>query len=132
MNGMKEVMLQVYLLYFDTESTKYKADILILNGDNKKLDDEINRVLQSTGYEFYDYSDEITILVDDQGMFKYGNPVFEVISDYGDTTQLAGRLIFARNIENDFSMDIGSLTSNDIFHLRQNLKIKLLGLTRGV
>ncbi|MEK4701961.1 hypothetical protein MKX47_20905 [Solibacillus sp. FSL R7-0668] len=89
-------------------------------------------ILQSTGYDFYDYSDEITILVDDQGMFKQGNPVFEVISYYGDVAQLAGRLLFVRNVENEFSTDIGSITYEDIFKLRNEMKIQFVGFTKGV
>ena len=124
-------MLQVYLLYFDTEIMKIQAEVLQLNGTQGNFDNEINRALQSTGYDFYDYSDEITILVDDQGFFKPNNPVFEIVSEFGDRTQLAGRLLFVRNIENEFSVDIGSIKYEDIFKLRTNLQIKLIGMTRG-
>ena len=124
-------MLQVYLLYFDTEIMKIQAEVLQLNGTQGNFDNEINTVLQSTGYDFYDYSDEITILVDDQGFFKPNNPVFEIVSEFGDRTQLAGRLLFVRNIENEFSVDIGSIKYEDIFNLRTNLQIQLIGVTKG-
>ena len=124
-------MLQVYLLYFDTEIMKIQAEVLKLNATQDNLDNEITTVLQSTGYDFYDYSDEITILVDDQGFFKPNNPVFEIVSEFGDRTQLAGRLLFVRNIENEFSVDIGSIKYEDIFNLRTNLQIQLIGVTKG-
>ena len=124
-------MLQVYLLYFNTEIMKIQAEVLQLNATKDNFDNEINTVLQSTGYDFYDYSDEITILVDDQGFFKPNNPVFEIVSEFGDRTQLAGRLLFVRNIENEFSVDIGSIKYEDIFNLRTNLQIQLIGVTKG-
>ena len=110
---------------------KIQAEVLQLNGIQGDFDNEINRALQSTGYDFYDYSDEITILVDDQGFFKPNNPVFEIVSEFGDSTQLAGRLLFVRNIENEFSVDIGSINYEDIFNLRTNLQIQLIGVTKG-
>ena len=124
-------MLQVYLLYFNTEIMKIQAEVLQLNATKDNFDNEINTVLQSTGYDFYDYSDEITILVDDQGFFKPNNPVFEIVSEFGERTQLAGRLLFVRNIENEFSVDIGSIKYEDIFNLRTNLQIQLIGVTKG-
>ena len=124
-------MLQVYLLYFDTEIMKIQAEVLQLNTTGDNLENEITTVLHSTGYDFYDYSDEISILVDDQGFFKPNNPVFEIVSEFGDRTQLAGRLLFVRNIENEFSVDIGSIKYEDIFNLRTNLQIQLIGVTKG-
>ena len=125
-------MLQVYLLYFDTEIMKIQAEVLQLhNKTSDTLDKELKKILQAEGYDFYDYSDEISILVDDQGFFKPNNPVFEIVSEFGDRTQLAGRLLFVRNIENEFSVDIGSIKYEDIFNLRTNLQIQLIGVTKG-
>lgn len=122
--------MQAYLLYFDVEKTKITAKRLSLA--NEKLDLELHQALQSDGYDFFDYSDEIVILVDDRGFEKPNNPVFEIVSTYGDTSHLAGRLLFVRNVENEFSTDIGSLEENDVEYLRENLNIKLIGLTKGM
>ena len=124
--------MQGYLLYFDTEIMKIQAEVLQLSATHNNLDHEITRLLQSSGYEFYDYSDEIAIIVDDRGFDKMNNPVFEIVSAFGDKVQLAGRLLFVRNIENEFSTDIGSIKYEDIFNLRLNLDIKLIGMTKGV
>lgn len=86
------------------------------------LDQELQQVLQAEGYDFYDYSDEIAILVDDRGFEKSFNPVFEIISPFGNRIRLAGSLVFVRNIENEYSADIGSIKKEDIFNLRVNLK----------
>lgn len=125
-------MLQVYLLYFDTEIMKIQAEVLQLHNETSDtLDMELKKTLQADGYDFYDYSDEISILVDDQGFFKPNNPVFEIASEFGDCTQLAGRLLFVRNIENEFSVDIESIKYEDIFNLRTQLQIQLIGVTKG-
>lgn len=125
-------MLQAYLLYFDMDTLKIQAEVLkIENSLPEDLDSQINQVLNSTGYEYYDYNDEIAILVDDQGLFKSGNPVFEIVSEYGDYSKLAGRLLFVRNVENENSVDIGSIKYEDIFKLRTKLKIQLVGMTKG-
>lgn len=125
-------MLQVYLLYFDTEKTKVQADVLSLQNETFEiLDIALQQALQSESYDIYDYSDEIAILVDDRGFEKMQNPVFELVSAFGDKVQLAGRLLFVRNIENEFSTDIGSIKHEDIFNLRLNLDIKLIGMTKG-
>lgn len=122
-------MIQAYLLYFDTSIMKLQAEVIqISNESSEILDIELNKYLNSDGYEFVDYSDDITILVDENGFFKPENPVFEVETAFGDTLKLAGRLIFVRNIYNEFSTDIGSIKKEDIFNFRINLKIKLIGM----
>lgn len=125
--------MKIYAVYLDTDTTKMNAEVIELaatSGD--ALDQEIHRILNATGYDFFDYSDDITILVDDQGFFKEGLPVFEIESTYGDVSKLAGKLLFVRNVENEFSVDIGSITYEDIFKLRNEMKIQFVGFTRGV
>ncbi|GED63297.1 hypothetical protein [Lysinibacillus fusiformis] len=123
-------MLQIYLLYFNIEFMKIQAEVLQLRNETAEvLDQELQKVLQAEGYDFYDYSDEITILVDDRGFKKTLNPVFELVSTFGDRSHLAGRLVFVRNVENEYSTDIGSIKYEDIFNLRINLDINLVGMT---
>lgn len=125
-------MLQVYLLYFDLNILKIQAEVIQINNDTPEtLDYELHQLLRANGYDFYEYNDEIVILVDHCGFEKELNPIFEVKSGYGDNSHLAGRLVFVRNFENEFSSDIGSLTYEDIFNLRLNLDIKLVGMTKG-
>ena len=71
-------------------------------------------------------------IVDDQGFFKAGLPVFEIESEYGDYNKLAGKLLFVRNVENEDSTDIGSIKYKDIFKLKNQMNIKFIGFTKGV
>lgn len=109
---------------------KMQARVIFLSEEPDQLERDINIALNSNGYDFYDYNNEITILIDDQGFYKSNNPVFEIVSPYGDRTQLAGRLLIVRNIENEFSVDIGSILYEDIFSLTKNLQIQLIGITK--
>lgn len=125
--------MRVYTIDFDINIMKLNAEVIELETESSEvLDAEINRVLRASGYDYFDYSDEITILVDDNGLFKKGLPVFEIESMYGDIGRLAGRLLFVRNVENEFSTDIGSITDIDIVQLRNELKIQFIGFTKGV
>lgn len=122
-------MIQAYILYFDPAITKIQTEVIQLNTQSNLVsDDELNNYLCASGYEFVDYSEDIAIIVDENGFSKSANPVFEVETLFGDTVKLAGRLIFVRNIYNEFSTDIGSVKKEDIFNLRMNLEIKLIGL----
>lgn len=125
--------MKIYLIHFDIAIMKMGAEVNNIEVNNAdELEVEINKILGATGYDFYDYSDEIAILVDDQGLFKEGLPVFEVESTYGDTVRLAGTLLFVRNVENEYSTEIGNIRDEDIIQLRNELKIQFIGFTKGV
>ena len=125
--------MQIYTVYFDTNTMKMNAEVIQLAADGSdELDSEINKILNSSGYDYFDYSDDIVILVDDQGFFKEGLPVFEIESLYGDFNKLAGKLVFVRNVESEYSTDIGSIKYEDILILKKQLNIKFVGFTKGV
>lgn len=89
------------------------------------------KLLNSEGLDVQDYNDDIAILVDDRGFEKQNNPVFEVITEDNLTLQLAGRLLFVRNIYNEESTDSGSVTMEDVFYLKNHLHIKLKGILKN-
>lgn len=125
--------MQIYSIFFNTEIMKMNAEFLNVNSTTDEIrDEEIHQILNATGYDFYDYSEDIAILVDDQGLFKEGLPVFEIESLYGDTARLAGKLLFVRNVETEYSVNIGSILDEDVLELRNELKIKFIGITKGV
>lgn len=125
--------MKVYTVYLDTDTTKMNAEVIEITAESgEMLEQEIHCILKADGFDIFDYSEEIAILVDDQGFFKEGLPVFEIESAYGDVNKLAGKLLFVRNVENEFSVDIGSITYEDIFKLRNELKIQFVGFTKGV
>lgn len=120
--------MQGYYLNFNTYIMKYDVDIVEINEGN--FDEEIHNLLNISGYDIFEYSENIVILVDDQGFNKIGMPIFEIISEYGDLNYLSGGLLFLGNIEREFSADFTSLSYDDILFLKDNMKIRFVGLTK--
>ena len=121
--------MNVYAIQFNIETFKIEADIheieyYDLDQQYEKLVDLLN----AEGLDVVDYNEDIAILVDDRGFEKKNNPVFQVKTQDNISCQLAGKLLFVRNIYNVESTDFGSVTAEDIFHLRNNLQITLKGL----
>lgn len=104
-----------------------------MNIEYESLDDQYQKlceILDSEGLDVMDYNDDIAILVDDRGFEKRNNPIFNLITADGVICQLAGALIFVRNVYNEYSTDFGSVTYKDIFNLRRLLDIKIIGTLR--
>lgn len=113
------------------ELFKMSAEVIKIDGRINDIYDELSSIIGSDTLEFIDFNDEIVLVVDEEGKFKKNNPVFRVITGDGISLDLAGKLLFARNIENESSTDIDSIKAKDIFYLRNNLDIQLLGVIKG-
>lgn len=123
--------MQVYIVNFNTDVLKVEADVVTF--EYQSSDDQYENlleILEADGIDILDYNDEIAILVDDLGFQKSNNPIYQLVLEDGHTVQLAGKLLFARNIYNEYSTDWGSITKEDVFHLRRLLNIQILGTVR--
>lgn len=121
--------MKVYALNFNTDTFKIEADMVEFNYTS--LEDQYNQLvdlLDATGLDVIDYNNDIAILVDDIGFEKTNNPVYNLITEDGLTFKLAGKLLFVRNIYNEESTDFGSITYEDVFHLRRLLDIQIIGV----
>ena len=123
--------MKFYVVWFDTELLKMNAEVIQIEYTVDDIYDELSSIIGSNSLEFVDFNNEIVMVIDEEGKFKKNNPIFSVVTDDGITLDLAGKLLFARNVENEFSTDIGSIKAEDIFYLRNNLNIQLLGVVRG-
>ncbi|MEK4082226.1 hypothetical protein [Solibacillus sp. FSL K6-1126] len=123
--------MEFYVITFDTDFFKMRAEVIKIDLTLDDIYDELSTLIESDSLEFVDFNNEIVIIIDEQGKSKKGNPVFRIVTEDGITLDLAGKLLFARNIENEFSTDISSIKREDIFNLRLNLDIKLIGMTTG-
>lgn len=123
--------IQVYILGFDLEKMNPFAKIeKIPSATGPVQMKKINTVLECEGIDIVDYSDDIAIVVNDRGMFTEGKPVFEVITPDDTVLHLAGTLLFAKNTYTAASIDLGGLSSTEIRNLAENLKIRVIGVTR--
>ena len=123
--------MNVYSINFNTETFKIEAAIHEIEYSN--LDeqyDQLVMLLEAEGLDVLDYSDDIAILVDDRGFEKKNNPVFEVITEDNIPCELAGKMVFVRNVYNEESTDFGGLTPEDVMWLRDNVQISLKGIIK--
>lgn len=121
--------IQVFVVGFDTENMLPFARIEEIPSSFTSLENEVlNSILGSNGIDIIDYSKEFAIILDDQGMIKDGNPIFEIIASDNVLLRLAGTLIFAKNIYRTESVDLGSLSFEEVQYLVQNLDIKVKGM----
>ena len=130
MNVLMEKM-KFYVIAFNTQTLKVEAEVVEYKANRDDIYDKLCMLLNCDSLEFVDYNEDIVIIVDENGKFKPNNPVFNVITQDGYPVELAGKIIFARNIENEYSTDIGSIKYEDIFNLRTQLQIQLIGVTKG-
>jgi len=120
--------MKLYVLNFNTEIFKIEADVVTIEYENMEEQyQKIADILKTDGLDVIDYDENIAILVDDMGFYKQGNPIYNLILPDGITTNLAGKLVFVRNIYTEYSTDFGSITYQDIFNLRRLLNIQIIG-----
>ncbi|WP_409366796.1 DUF3846 domain-containing protein [Lysinibacillus sp. 38-6] len=122
--------MKFYVISFDTKLFKMNAEVIKIEWAINDIYEELSSIIGSDSLEFVDFNNEVVMVIDEDGKFKKNNPIFRVITDDGITLDLTGKILFARNVENEFSTDIGSIKAEDIFYLRNNLNIQLLGVTR--
>lgn len=128
-----EFMSQLKLYYIDflEQQMRYDIGTIKINNDNLTVQNtEICRILNSKSYDIADYSDEISILVDDEGFYKPGLPIWKVHTPDGQVLELIGKLLFIRNIETEYSTDFTDIRAEDIFNLRIEMEIELLGMKK--
>lgn len=121
--------MKFYIINFNSRTLSLEAEVEGADINSIEIYERLCEILGCESIEFIDFNDEIVMIVDELGKFKKMNPIFKVKTDYGEYVELAGKILFARNIYNEFSTDIGSIKYEDIFNLRLNLDIQLLGMT---
>lgn len=123
--------LKIYYIDFPEQQMQYDVGTVEINNDNLTVQNaEICRILNAESYDIADYSDEISILVDDTGFYKAGLPIWKIHTPDGQTLDLIGKLLFVRNIETEHSTDFTDIRAEDIFNFRIGMEIELLGMKK--
>lgn len=130
-NGENMSRLKLYYIDFPEQQMQYDVGTIHINNDNLTVQNaEICRILNAESYDIADYSDEISILVDDAGFYKAGLPIWKIHTPDGQTLELIGKLLFVRNIETEYSTDFTDIRAEDIFNFRIGMEIELLGMKK--
>lgn len=125
------MQMKVYVVNFNTDVFKVEADVVTIK--YASIDEQYDKLIEllgSDGLDVLDYNDDIAILVDDVGVVKPNNPVFELKTEDGHTLQLVGKLLFVRNVYNADSTDFGGITYEDVEYIRNDLNIKIIGMIK--
>ena len=123
--------MKFYAITFNTTTFKMEAEVITIKYKTPEEQyEKLAESLNSESFDVIDYSEEIAILVDDTGFYKKNNPIFNLTMEDGSVCELAGKLLFVRNVYNEYSTDVGSITYEDIFHLRRLLDIRIIGMVR--
>ncbi|RKJ50410.1 hypothetical protein D7X33_32650 [Butyricicoccus sp. 1XD8-22] len=119
-----------YKIGVDFEKKMYVQQVI--NAPEKEQD--LDFYYKNLGCEMIDivnYSREIAIVVDDEGLLKSNNPVFEVIDANGNKLHLAGNLLFAKNHFDEYEgVSLRGLDAGEAYNLMMELKFKVIGVTR--
>lgn len=130
-NGETMPQLKFYYIDFPEQQMQYDVGTIQINNDNLTVQNaEICRILNAESYDIADYSDEISILVDDAGFYKSGLPIWKINTPDGHSLELIGKLLFVRNIETEYSTDFTDIRAEDIFNFRIGMEIELLGMKK--
>jgi len=121
-----------YKIGFNVNKVQFEGSIIELLSSRDSIYEDLAKNLECETLDFQDYSEEIVMIVDENGYFKTLFPIFQIETQFGDIVELAGSIIFAKNIETEDSTDIGEISEKEIFNLRDTLNIKLIGITRGI
>lgn len=123
--------MKLYEVNFNTDVLKVEANVVTI--EYHSPDEQYQKIvdtLGADGLDVLDYNEDIAILVDEIGFQIPNNPIYTLVTEDGFSYQLAGKLLFVRNIYNENSTDFGSITYDDIFQLRRLLNIRIIGVVR--
>jgi len=119
----------------------FKKDAVIPNiqiaFEGKTTEEEINfyyKTLKINTFDIVQYNDELEFIVDDEGLLKSGNPVFEIPNDiYVEPLNIAGGFLIGKRVvtEDDIkTIGFSSKDEADIALRKAGLKLKVIGVTR--
>lgn len=119
-------MNKMLVIGFDMDKLKFKEDIVEIEGKNRLQ--TYYKLIDCDCIDIVNLTEDIAVIVDDEGLLKSGNPVFEV--KYKDRTlQLAGTMIFVKNVYTHEGIDSAGFNDPELVDLFLNLKITMIGVT---
>ncbi|WP_053071868.1 DUF3846 domain-containing protein [Ornithinibacillus contaminans] len=129
MKNTEKVSLNLLVLDFNYYMFQHEFSIVKIeeNRDTLELDDYY-KIIGCERIDITDYNDDIAIIVDDEGLFKENTFYTEFVAPDGCNFQLAGKLIFARNVYTENGTSLTGLTAGECFKLIDSIKPRLMGV----
>jgi len=123
--------IQFIRIGFDFDLMTFSSDIIELNGGQGNELKFYQNSIDCRTIDIVNLSKDVCIIIDDEGLLKSGNPVFEVKTEMIDEPlQLAGTMLFAGQTETDEGAEIDTLSTGKCLELLNNLKIRVIGVTK--
>jgi len=119
-------MNKMLVIRFDMDKLKFKEEIVEIEGKNRLQ--TYYKLIDCDCIDIAPLSSDISVIVDDEGFLKTGNPVFEIYYK-GHTLQLAGTMIFVKNVPTTEGIDSAGFNDPELVDLFLNLKITMIGVT---
>lgn len=122
--------IQLIRIGFDFDLMTFTSDIIEQNGDQDSELKFYQDNIDCRMIDIVDLSKDVCIIIDDEGLLKSGNPVFEVKTEKIDEPlQLAGTMLFAVQMETDEGIEVSTLSTVECLELLNHMNIRLIGKT---
>jgi|SRR5699024_5191946 len=119
--------LKLVKVAFDMDSHEFSQGFVEVSQEHALHD--YNSIIGSRMIDIVSISDEIAVIVDDEGLLVSGNPVFNVQFDQLEM-QLAGTLLFASQKDTGEGLELISIRNSDFLELADKLKLRIIGETK--
>lgn len=126
----KTTTIRVLVINFNMDFMEFETEVIELENDLAYNLADYRKIIDCNMIDIVTLSDDVCIIIDDEGLLASGNPVMEVKTESGHQLQLAGKLIFAGNKRTDEGDEIASLETGKCLELLHNLKINVIGVTK--
>lgn len=119
-------MSKLLVIGFNLNSMKFTERIVDFNPRNRLKD--YYDLIDCDCIDIVTLSNDVSVIVDDEGFLKSGNPVFEVKYN-GYIHQLAGTMVFVKNVYTNEGIDSSGFDNLELCDLLLDLRVKMIGVT---
>jgi len=119
-------MSKLLVIGFNLNNMKFTERIVDFNPENRLKD--YYDLIDCDCIDIVTLSNDVSVIVDDEGFLKSGNPVFEVKYN-GYIHQLAGTMVFVKNVYTNEGIDSAGFNDPELVDLFLKLKITMIGVT---
>lgn len=113
---------------FDLEEKELGQQLVEVE-EGKEYLSSLNHYIGSRMIDIVSLSEDIAVIVDDEGLLISDNPVFD-LTLYDNNFQLAGTLLFAsQDINAEGELELISLSNFDYNQLAKRMELNIVGVT---